>query len=768
MEYERALFRVYDRIMEDITSAAPPADRDVVMDTPMCCLPLPGSCLTCMTSSSANAHVNAGASSIHRNHRLYTPISRDAEEGEVGERQEEEEEEEEILTENYLVDEEEGRPQRRRRRRQMNPVLSVSSTEIGYGSATATSGAGGAGGNSDDVLNSSSSSATNAAISAVIPNVNSMERGYTYDNDNDSENDKINFTRCFLYNVSFFCFLFGLFQLLTICALHHTYVTTSSERASSLYKSTNYGYKKANPTLTSMYASNCLSYALSSRKDLNFPEDWNRNNTSGQPLLLRSDEILQIIVLDDMTGYNPFCDINNKLSCSRVHYDKPNSSTPSLFQPGNDEDDGIVDFRFSMSEALLYLDDRFIYEHNVTLVNVTLTSTCLTVGNDFGHPSSVQKLSQFWSSYVTGYTVPIINQAMNGILNVTNSGSIDFVDGFLFNNHTGAHWSWTKESLSNSVQSSGMTWAVYHFPWKWFSRKFVIVLLSYFSFFLITSITSLIVRILTTSGVVLMFPFFNCLRRCGLSGASERILTLSYPWIGLAIHRSSHPPPRSLQNRHSITNHMVKHMITSQTTKVVLFYLMYEACQTAWSVLLYGSKTSSQGMPILLFGMAMIWEYFSMIFMRSALSIYFFPKCVFILYLAYHIYFYSVPYGYFDEAVSLLFVFSVQAMMYCLLVLEPRVHRNGLVSLECPRELYTALPWHDWSAAFPADWTLYLPLNTRNIPLHDINVNESEVVSQSMQEESSDHDDDDSSSGDSSDYSISTAHSTNDNMQIRN
>lgn len=59
--------------------------------------------------------------------------------------------------------------------------------------------------------------------------------------------------------------------------------------------------------------------------------------------------------------------------------------------------------------------------------------------------------------------------------------------------------------------------------------------MSTLSFFLITSVTSLIVRVLTSSGVVLMFPLFTFFRNVmGLRGADERILSLSYPWIGSA------------------------------------------------------------------------------------------------------------------------------------------------------------------------------------------------------------------------------------------
>ena len=45
---------------------------------------------------------------------------------------------------------------------------------------------------------------------------------------------------------------------------------------------------------------------------------------------------------------------------------------------------------------------------------------------------------------------------------------------------------------------------------------------------------------------------------------------------------------------------------------------MYEACQAAWSVVLY-AKSIPEALPVWIYGFAMIWEYFSMVFVRSAL-----------------------------------------------------------------------------------------------------------------------------------------------------
>jgi hypothetical protein len=96
--------------------------------------------------------------------------------------------------------------------------------------------------------------------------------------------------------------------------------------------------------------------------------------------------------------------------------------------------------------------------------------------------------------------------------------------------------------------------------------------MSVLAFFLVTSVTSLIVRVLTSSGVVLMFPMFTLLRSLGLTGANERVISLSYPWIGAA--RAAVSAERS---------HPQGHLVCAHVTKVLLYYIMYEGCQAGKS-----------------------------------------------------------------------------------------------------------------------------------------------------------------------------------------
>ncbi len=120
-----------------------------------------------------------------------------------------------------------------------------------------------------------------------------------------------------------------------------------------------------------------------------------------------------------------------------------------------------------------------------------------------------------------------------------------------------------------------------------------------------------------------------------------------------------------------------------------------------------------------IYGLAMIVEYFSMVFVRSALSVHFFPRVTLLYFFCYHVYFYSVPYAFFDVALIPLFFFMVHAMLFTIIGLEVPKSALGVLSVACPREVFNKLSWQEPSAAIPQEWTIFLPLNSRLNPLHD-------------------------------------------------
>lgn len=56
-----------------------------------------------------------------------------------------------------------------------------------------------------------------------------------------------------------------------------------------------------------------------------------------------------------------------------------------------------------------------------------------------------------------------------------------------------------------------------------------------------------------------------------------------------------------------------------------------------------------------------------------------------------------------------------------LLAIEVPAVTRGVVSFECPREVHVKLSWNENPGTLPNDWTIFLPLNARYIPLHDLN-----------------------------------------------
>ncbi|KAL3766668.1 hypothetical protein ACHAWU_003424 [Discostella pseudostelligera] len=381
-----------------------------------------------------------------------------------------------------------------------------------------------------------------------------------------------------------------------------------------------------------------------------------------------------------------------------------------------------VHYRFSLDGALLHLDEMSAYLHNITFVNVTVTERCLSSGFDDGNLSVLKTIGEFLSQ-IYGMDSIIINQLMYGIRGEDGA----FTSGYVKSMETQEQWGWHSELLVAFENKSTMHVAV---------RKLGVLSMSMLAFFLVTSVTSLIVRVLTSSGVVLMFPIFTLLRSFGLPGADERIISLSYPWIGAAraaiSTERSHPQATAL-----LLIVGAGHFVWAQVTKVILYYVMYEACQavyflccsdshftdrplylSAWSVVLY-AKSIPEALPVWIYGFAMIWEYFSMVFIRSALSVHFFPRVILMYFFCYHVYFYSVPYGFFDIGLVPLFFFGVHAMLFTILGLEVPNSARGVLSVSCPREVYNRLSWQEPSAAIPQEWTIFLPLNSRLIPLHD-------------------------------------------------
>lgn len=212
----------------------------------------------------------------------------------------------------------------------------------------------------------------------------------------------------------------------------------------------------------------------------------------------------------------------------------------------------------------------------------------------------------------------------------------------------------------------------YNSPQEWFGFKFSILFNSLLSFFILSTVTALLVRVLISSGVVLLFPLFGCMQLLGYHAINLRVISLSYPWIGL--------PLELIRSRsQSSTPFIIAHI-----SRVIIYYFLYQATQVLFTLWMYNHEQPGQAY-IWIFVIMMLWEYYSMIYLRASGSIQLFPRASLALFLIYHFYYFSYPSGFHVLALVVLFFTLLFLMIHCIRVYEIKAFDLGLVSLDQPR-----------------------------------------------------------------------------------
>jgi hypothetical protein len=104
----------------------------------------------------------------------------------------------------------------------------------------------------------------------------------------------------------------------------------------------------------------------------------------------------------------------------------------------------------------------------------------------------------------------------------------------------------------------------------------------------------------------------------------------------------------------------------------------------AFSSWFYDQHSASQ-QELWLCAVMMLWEYYSMIYVRSVASIQLFPRASLALFLIYHFYYFSFPSGLHLLALSVMSLLLLFLMIYCVRVFETKAFQQGYVSLDQPR-----------------------------------------------------------------------------------
>lgn len=297
------------------------------------------------------------------------------------------------------------------------------------------------------------------------------------------------------------------------------------------------------------------------------------------------------------------------------------------------------DYVVTFDWAVTILDNELRAKHDFELINITLP------GHECFGSTFAESLLPFG-----GLDRALLNNVM---YTLRQSGYLWTKYGDLY------HWHLNDLQLYNTIPT-------------WINTKISILWYSCLAFFLLSTTTALLVRILISSGVILIFPIFWLMQCAGLNALNLRILTISYPWIGL--------PLQIIQFRQqSVYPFIIAHFI-----RVVLYYLLYIAAQSVYLKWLYNGTTFIQG-QLWLYAVMMLWEYFSMIYVRSEYSILLFPRASLALFLIFHFYYYSFPSGFHLLALFIMFIFLIYIMTYCIRRYEVKAFRQGLVNLDQPR-----------------------------------------------------------------------------------
>mmetsp|Transcript_8451 Transcript_8451/g.11011 ORF Transcript_8451/g.11011 Transcript_8451/m.11011 type:complete len:612 (+) Transcript_8451:136-1971(+) len=414
------------------------------------------------------------------------------------------------------------------------------------------------------------------------------------------------------------------------------------------------------------YAPKCLHSELKYQKELEqllwIPED-HPNKTTPEYPLLGKNVILQI-------GFG------NKGTKERLKYMNEIYGENATMLNGAGDGEFKKQYRFTENPPLLYLNKPFIKNHDIQTMNITISRDCLS------------RNSMFLDAAISlvGYDTIIINQLFS-----VGAG------GVLENSKTGEEWGWNKGfvppkhgySFGDSI-----------------GLKFAVLLQTCFAFFFVATVTSLIVRMLISSGVVVMFPLFWMLQMLGFRDLDMHILTLSYPWLGLPVEvlRRMGKPSGPL--------------IAAHVFRVIVLYSMYEACQLAWSVWFY-DKPLPDGLQLEVFAIVMIWEYFAMIYLRSASAIYFLPKFTLLYFIGFHVYFYGHAYAFFGVALLIFYLLVAHSLLATIVHFEVQAAERLEITFDNPRAYFVELPWQAWQASLPPSWTLFMPLNARRRNIYD-------------------------------------------------
>jgi len=331
------------------------------------------------------------------------------------------------------------------------------------------------------------------------------------------------------------------------------------------------------------------------------------------------------------------------------------------------------DYEFATDLAVLSLNNELRAKHDFQLINISLDgSSC------FGSNGLVRALVPLGGAD---------NVVLNNIVSSVHRGG-------MMTTNAGDYYLWKYNDI-----------VLYKHAGEWVTFKIGMALKIFFLFFIVSHTTALLVRVLISTGAIIMYAVLYCTGE-GLVANRMRHLTLAYPWLGVPIEmyiaRSESPVP----------------FISAQIQRIVCYYMLYEALQFASSVWFYDNSQPGQK-ELWLFAAMMFWEYYVLLYVRSVESIILFPRALFAAFALYHVYLYSFPMGFHMLALMCLMSFVGYLMIFCLRHYESKAYNRGVVTGDQPRAFSNRVSWPQWSHSIAPDFTLFMPVQVRSTNIYD-------------------------------------------------
>ena len=275
--------------------------------------------------------------------------------------------------------------------------------------------------------------------------------------------------------------------------------------------------------------------------------------------------------------------------------------------------------------------------------------------------------------------------------------------GYIANVYTREPWNW------GPLETNTWDLKVSNRGWESFLYRLGVLLESVFLFFLISSMSALLVRVTASSLPALMYPFVGLLSRAFVQDRifDERNVSRAFPWLGqhvraLQAFGTSHTP--------FVLANFAWFFFTFFVTLSAVVYTEF---------LYHASKSLPYGMVVSIWSVFLLAELFSFLFVRSAWSIFVFPRLFFAAFLVTQAYIFAFPYAFFSAAVDLFFNVTLLIMLCCLFFFEMPAFASGDISRDKPRAFMVQVGAAATPTDLPQAWSLFMQLNSRLVTIPD-------------------------------------------------